>query len=286
MRFSTLTILFSLFFISSTAIVAQEVELGLIGGISIYSGDLSPQEFGLYFEDANPAGGLYIRYRPTNRLALRVHGMFTKVSATADSDGTGTGVGQTLNFQSSITEMGIQAELDLFYIGDKNANHLAPYLSLGYSFISFDPEGNGGDGVLTRLQPLATEGQGIGGADYAPVPYSLSEGVLNVGGGLRWRVSDRIVVGAEIAGRRVASDYLDDVSNVRVNYFDILENTGPLGASFSNPRLQNPTPGSSEATYTRGGEFADWVFIGGVTVGIIIGEGKGGGRGQTGCYKF
>ena len=284
MRFTILTFIFSLFLVSSATIVAQEVELGIIGGISIYSGDLSPKEFGLYFEDSNPAGGLYVRYRPTNRLALRVHGVFTKVSATADSDLTGTGIGQTLNFQSQVSEMGIQAELDLFYIGDKNANHLAPYASLGYSFISVDPEGNR-DGVLTRLQPLATEGQGIGGPDYAPVPYSLSEGVLNFGGGLRWRVSDRIVVGAEITGRRVASDYLDDVSNVRVNYFDILENTGPLGASFSNPTLQNPTPGSSEATYTRGGEFADWYFVGGVTVGIIIGEGKGG-RGQTGCYKF
>lgn len=285
MRFETLSFLF---FLASLSVIttakAQEVELGLIGGISVYSGDLSSKEFGFYFEDANPAGGLYLRYRPTNRLALRVHGVFTKVSAVADVSGVGDEGGEPLNFQSKINEMGIQAELDLFYLGDQNANHLAPYIYAGYSFISFDPEGER-DGVFTRLQPLATEGQGIGGPNYAPVPYSLSEGVLNVGGGLRWRASDRIVVGVELGGRRVASDYLDDVSNTNVNYFDILENSGPIGADFSNPSIQNPGL-EDDVNYVRGGEFADWFFIGGVTVGIIIGEGRGGGRGQTGCYKF
>lgn len=284
MRIVTLAFILLLSFISTAGMTAQEVELGLIGGVSIYSGDLSPKEFGLYFEDSNPAGGLYLRYRPTNRFALRVHGLFTKVSATAEPRDPNDPTEEVFNFRSQLTEMGIQGELDLFYIGDQNGNHLAPYAYLGYSFISFDPEGNQ-DGVWTPLQPLRTEGQGIGGPDYAAVPYSLSEGVLNVGGGLRWRASERIVVGFEIGGRRVSSDYLDDVSDVSVNYFDILENTGQQGAQFSNPNIQNPSL-EENVNYKRGGEFADWFFVGGVTVGIVIGQGRGNGRGQTGCYKF
>ncbi|PHI19921.1 hypothetical protein CEQ90_10240 [Lewinellaceae bacterium SD302] len=265
---------------------AQEFELGLMGGVSLYSGDLSPDEFGLYFEDLNPAGGAYIRYRPTSRLALRFQGMFTQLSATDNAPIPGDvdeRQERLLNFRSNLTEFSLTAELDLFYIGDKDDNHLAPYVYGGGSIISFNPEGNL-DGNWVELQPLATEGQGIqGNPNYDPARYSLNEIVLNVGGGLRWRVSEKFVLGLEIGGRRVASDYLDDVSNTQVDYLDILENTGSQAAEFSNPNIANPTDVRGQ-TYTRGGEFADWFFHGGLTVGITLGEGSS--NGKTGCYEF
>ncbi|MEM9836260.1 MAG: DUF6089 family protein, partial [Bacteroidota bacterium] len=164
---------------------AQEFEIGVFGGVSLYSGDLSPDEFGLFFEDLNPAGGLYLRFRPTQRIAIRALGYFTQVSATDDRGNlTSGGIVEPLNFRSSITEFGATVELDLFYLGDKNGNHLAPYVLAGASIVSFNPE-SFRNGIWTEVQPLRTEGQGIGRDQYAAAPYSLSEAVVNVGGGLR-----------------------------------------------------------------------------------------------------
>lgn len=281
------TLCLGLLFSCPAFLIAQEFEIGLMGGVSVYSGDLSPDELGLFLEDANPAGGAYIRYRPTNRLALRFSGLFTQLTATDDNAIPGDvdiEVAQLLQFRTDLTEFTLQAELDLFYIGDPDDNHLAPYVYGGGSLISFNPEGRLDD-TWYELQPLRTEGQGIqNNPNYAAAPYSLNEIVLNVGGGLRWRASERLVIGLEFGGRRVASDYIDDVSNTSVDYLDILENTGSLAARLSNPNIQNPTDPGSRTTYTRGGEFADWYFVGGLTVGFTLGE--GGGNGKTGCYKF
>ncbi len=279
------TLFIATLFFASFNMQAQEVEFGLTGGVSLYSGDLSPKEFGLYLDDINAFGGLYLRYRPVNRLALRLGANFTKVSATADAPEGSTGIGRALNFRSSVTELTLIGELDLFYIGGgPKSNHLAPYVFGGGSLNFINPEGNL-DGVWYELQPLATEGQGIGREPYDAAPYSLTEFTLHFGGGLRWRLSERVVLGGEIGGRWYRSDYLDDVSNTVVNYLDILENTGPVAAQLSNPSVENPST-TEDLLYVRGGEFADWLFTGGITLGIILGEGGGGGRGKTGCYQF
>lgn len=286
MRLLTPLVLSLAFLATFSTTNAQEFEIGLMGGVSIYSGDLSPDEFGLYLDDLNAAGGAYIRYRPTQRLALRFSGMFTKLSASDDSPLAGNveaGLERVLNFRTSLSEFSLTAEFDLFYLGDPDDNHLAPYVYAGGSIISFNPEGNL-DGNWVELQPLSTEGQGIlNNPNYDPARYSLNEIVPNVGGGLRWRMSEKIVLGVEVGGRRVASDYLDDVSNTTVDYLDVLENTGSDAAMFSNPNIVNPSE-IRGTTYQRGGEFADWFFHGGITLGITLGT--GGGNGQTGCYTF
>lgn len=269
----------------SARTAAQGVEIGLLGGVSMYSGDLSPAEFGIFTQDFNPAGGLFLRYSPGHRLAFRLAGVFTQVSATDDKEVFLDAQGRSRSFRSSISEVGLTASLNLFYLGDPNDRYLAPYLLGGVSLVSFNPEGNL-DGIWYELQPLRTEGQGIPGGNYAPTPYSLQEISLHLGGGLRWQAGDRVSLGFEIGGRRIASDYLDDISDVSVNYLDILENTGPTAAYFSNPSIQDPSAADADRTYARGGEFADWFFTGTFTVGLRLGSGGGGGRGKMGCYSF
>lgn len=287
MRFFSLILLFcSIFSVGYLNAQDQEIEIGLMAGAAIYSGDLSPQEFGLYTDDVNPAGGLYIRYRPANRLALRFNALFGRLSAEDEDFLPGDvreGNERALKFRTNFSEFSLLAEFDLFYIGDKNDNHLALYLQGGGGIVSYNPEGNL-NGEWVELQPLRTEGQGVlNNPNYDPAPYALNEFVPVFGGGLRWRLSPKVTLGLEIAGRRVASDYIDDVSNTTVDFLDILENTGSLGAEFSNPNISNPTD-ARRTTYVRGGEFSDWYFQGGLTVGIILGEGNG--NGQMGCYKF
>ncbi|MEL6667617.1 MAG: DUF6089 family protein [Bacteroidota bacterium] len=264
----------------------SELEIGLTGGVAGYSGDLRPDEFGLYFDDLQGFGGIYLRFRPTSRIALRLNGIFGRIKATDSRPerielANNTGIAP-LNFESAITEFSLEAELDLFYIGDKNGNHLAPYISGGAGIFTFNPE-TIRDGNTFELRDFRTEGQGIGGDRYAAAPYDLTDWTFLLGGGLRWRASDRLVIGVEVIGRRTNTDYLDDISNTRVNYSDLLENFGAGSANLSNPYITDLA--NADTDYVRGGEFNDWYFTGGLTLGIIIGNGSGGSS-KTGCYTF
>jgi hypothetical protein len=285
-RFSLL-LSFLFVFAGFTTVQAQELEFGVKAGTSLYSGDLSPKEFGLFAEDFNFAGGLYLRYRPTTRMGIRVNGNFGRISAQRDDMQAPNELGDVVpvsrNFRSSITEFNAVLEFDLFYIGNRDGNFLAPYIYGGVGVLSFNPEGEM-DGVFTELQPLRTEGQGSGlSPNYDATPYELTTVVGVLGGGVRVRFADRVVVGLEFGGRKTGTDYLDDVSDTRVNYLDVLQgDNGGLAARFSNPAVQNVGE-VGDLIYARGGDAEDYYFVGSLTVGITIGAS---GSNKSGCYKF
>ncbi|MFK8165283.1 MAG: DUF6089 family protein [Lewinella sp.] len=286
MRTRLSLLLFSLFLCGVGANVqAQSLEFGVKAGFSVYTGDLSPKETGFYTEDMNFAGGLYLRYRPQTRWGIRVNGNFGRISAERETQGpdeNGVTVPFSRNFRSSITEFNAVAEYDLFYLGDRESNFLAGYIYGGVGVLSFNPESEL-DGVFTELQPLRTEAQGSGDPRYDATPYELTRVVGILGGGVRVRFADRIVVGVELGGRKTGTDYLDDVSNTQVNYLDVLNGpNGGLAARFSNPGVQNVAE-VGDLEYRRGGEYEDYYFVGSVTVGITIGAA---GSNKSGCYKF
>jgi hypothetical protein len=270
-----------------TTAQAQGLEFGVKAGTSFYSGDLSPAENSFDPEDFNFAGGLYLRYRPTTRFGIRVNGNFGRISATRD-DLEGLNERRELvpisrNFRSSITEFNAVLEYDLFYLGNPEGNFFAGYIYGGVGVLSFNPEGEI-DGVFTELQPLRTEAQGSGlDPRYDATPYELTTVVGILGGGVRVRFSERIVIGLELGGRITGTDYLDDISSTRVGYLDVLQgDNGGLAARFSNPAVQNVGE-VGDLTYRRGGDADDYYFVGGLTVGITIGAA---GSNKSGCYKF
>ncbi|MFT6001243.1 MAG: hypothetical protein ACI81P_003712 [Neolewinella sp.] len=271
--------------VEATTVQAQTLEFGVKAGVSVYSGDLSPSDFGLFTGDMNFAGGLYLRYRPQTRWGIRVNGNFGRISAdkvTQAPNEFGIVVPISRNFRSSITEFNAVAEYDLFYIGDRESNFFAGYIFGGVGVLSFNPESEL-DGVYTELQPLRTEAQGSGDPRYDATPYELTKVVGILGGGVRVRFADRIVIGLELGGRKTGTDYLDDISNNQVNYLDVLNGpNGGLAARFSNPAVQNVAE-VGDLEYRRGGEYEDYYFVGSLTVGITIGAA---GSNKSGCYKF
>jgi hypothetical protein len=265
---------------------AQELEFGVKAGTSFYSGDLSPKEFGLYTDDMNFAGGLYLRYRPRPRYGIRVNGNFGRISAEREAfapNELGDLVAINRNFRSAITEFNAVLEYDLFYIGDKESNFLAGYLFGGVGVLSFNPESTLDGSEYVELQPLRTQAQGSG-PQYDATPYELTTVVGVLGGGVRVRFADRIVVGLELGGRKPGTDYLDDISDTPVNYLDVLSQqpNGGLAARFSNPAVENVAE-VTDLLYKRGGDAEDYYFVGSLTVGITIGAS---GSNKSGCYKF
>lgn len=261
-------------------------ELGIQGGDMPYNGDLSDAGLG-FLSDWNTFGGFYLRYRPVSRVGVRFNGVFGQIQAEQDINLRVSPTENALvnrNFRSTIQEFSLAAELDLFYLGDPEDRFVAPYLMVGIGRTSFDPQTEI-EGRFIDLQPLATEGQGITTVPgYDPVRYSTNITTYHLGGGLRAKLSERVVVGGEISGRITGTDYLDDVTGRRLNYDDILRESGAQAARISNPGV-DPVDAPEGLQYTRGGASNDYYFLINLTVGIRLG-GWGGGRGGSGCYSF
>jgi hypothetical protein len=263
-------------FLSVHLIHAQDgTEIGLMGGISLYSGDLSPEEFGVYVDELQPAFGAFMRFNLGKTVALRLGLTLGNISG---DDANTNNPGRGLSFRSRITEFSAIGEVNLFKLGRYRDRGTLPYLFGGVAVFRFNPEAEF-DGDYIELQPLGTEGQGL--PDY-DAPYELTQFSIPLGIGVKFLLNESITLGLEFGGRKTFTDYLDDISSRPVNYFDVLEGNGELAAALSNPTLTDPTP--DNATYSRGGEFDDWYYFGTVMVSFKL-NGTGGGRSGFGRGK-
>ncbi len=279
MRKSTLALALIGVLFSMNKSHAQGAELGILIGPSFYSGDLSPEEAGLYFQEMDIAGGVFARFNLNRTLALRLGANMAKVSGDDRRRGLSN---RDLNFQSNILEAALIGEVNLFHLWDYEGKGVIPYLFGGAAVFRFNPEASF-DGDYVELQPLGTEGQGLPGYEE---PYRLTQLAIPLGIGVKILLNKNLALGLELGGRKLFTDHLDDVSNAEVNYFDVLEGNGELAARLSNPLLLDPSP--DDATYRRGGDFKDWYYIGGLSLSFRLqGEGRGIGSGRgIGCPTF
>lgn len=246
---------------------AQGFELGLFGGGSLYSGDVSPREFGVYLADANPAFGGFLRYNFSKRISARLQGLGTQLEG---ADGVSNDrTDRELNFRTQIREATLTLEYNFFRLSGDNSR-FTPYVFGGVGVYQFNPQGNF-DNQWVDLQPLGTEGQGLINPAYDPELYELTQLNIPFGGGLKFLIGERLTIGMEFGWRYLFTDYLDDIGFTRVNYIDLLENRGTLAARLSNPSIDNPNT-SDRLVYRRGGPYRDWYMAGGVTFSWLIGS--------------
>ncbi|HMQ59958.1 MAG TPA: DUF6089 family protein [Flavilitoribacter sp.] len=249
------------------AVFAQKLELGVMGGGAIYSGDISPDEFGVYFNQINPAFGIFGRLNVAKPLSIRLGITNGKV----DGDDMEIGLEQRgLNFRTNIFEVALTAEINVAHAGNEKGTQWVPYLFGGGAVYHFDPQAKF-DGDYVNLQPLGTEGQGLPGYE---APYKLTQFAVPMGVGMRFIFKNAWSLGFEFGGRKLFTDFLDDVSSKEVNYLDILEGNGTLAAQLSNPKIKD-TP-DANLTYVRGGEYQDWYYFGGGTISFYLGGGGAG----------
>lgn len=268
-------LLILLFLFSGLMANAQKTELGIIAGVSLYSGDISPKEFGLYFQGLNPAIGFFGRVNATDRISGRLSISHTKI----DEDDNNIGKeGRGLNFRTNILEAELMAEINLFRLGDKKGVQVVPYLMGGVGVFKFNPQGLL-ENTWIDLQPLGTEGQGLPTYE---APYSLTQINIPLGGGLKFIFKEKWTLGVELTARKLFTDQLDDVSSAVVNYLDILDGNGQIAADLSNKNVKSPEEG--DINYSRGGKFDDWYYFANITLSFRFGRAGGvkGGRG-LGC---
>ena len=273
-------LLIILFSFSLSLANAQTADFGVLAGVSLYSGDLTPSELGVYFTELHPAGGIFARVNFSDRFAGRLSLNFGRV--TGDDTSFDRNASRQLSFRSDIAEVNLTGELHLVTLGNrKYGTLLVPYVYGGIGLFQFNPQSLD-DGQWVDLQPLGTEGQGL--PTYEE-PYQLVQYNIPMGLGLKIILDDSWTVALEFGGRRLFTDYLDDISDTLINYQDVVKGNGEQAARLSNPRIQDV---DADVTYFRGSPFNDWYYIGGVSVGYNFSGGARDvtkGRGQ-GCPTF
>ncbi len=240
--------------------IAQKSEIGGMFGTSFYLGDLNPTSL---FPSIQPCGGIIYRYNFNPRWALKANIIFAEVKA-SDSENNNN-YARNLSFKSPITEISSQLELNFFNLYNIPArNHFAPYIFLGISAFSFNPQAEL-NGRWYDLQSLGTEGQGL---SQDLNPYSLVSVAIPFGIGLKWNIGKYVSIGAEWGMRYTFTDYLDDVSGV---YFDqdiLLAQKGEIVAQLADRAEIKNLPGTQ-----RGNEhLKDWYSFAVFTATFKIGN--------------
>jgi opacity protein-like surface antigen len=209
----------------------SSLEFGLMGGASMYSGDLTAQ----FFETRgmHPAGGLITRWTPAPRVSFRLSAVYGKLSGYDEwySDDEFR-FNRNLDFESVLWDFTAGVQWNLNELGFKQESGAIPYLWGGFSVFKFNPKAqfnynsnsphlierrNGSnydgleerDGEWVELQPLGTEGQKTtqyNDRDF----YSLTQLAIPVGLGVNFKLNKNWSLGLEWGTRITFTDYIDD----------------------------------------------------------------------------
>ncbi len=191
---------------------------------------------------------------------------------------------RNLSFRSPITEASVTFVYE-FFANDRKFMYrpqYSPYIFGGVGVFAFNPQAKLGNDWVD-LQPLGTEGQNMPdchqGQIYrdasnfpCPTPYKLVQLSIPFGVGIRYKLTDKIDLNAELGLRKTFTDYIDDVSGNYVNVDQLRANDGETAAILSD-RIDR-------SIYPQGGEFwngirgdrtqSDWYLLSMVSATYIL----------------
>jgi hypothetical protein len=187
------------------AAMSQNFHFSARLGIATYNGDLKASSLSL--SQSRFMGSLGVRYDLTEHIALRSYLSLGGLKAD-DKKGSDAMKLRNLNFKSSIFEW----EAGIHYsILDLNYHWWTPFVSAGIGLFHFNPKTVDENGNKVKLQPLATEGQGV---VQGVKPYKLTQFNIPISVGVERMLNEDMRVGLELGYRKCFTDYLDDVSGL------------------------------------------------------------------------
>lgn len=219
-------------------------------------------------------------YYLTDHFLLRAGFVTGKVKA-SDKFNKPSLMVRNLDFQTRISEGNLMLEYNLFDMSEKK---FSPYGFAGLAVYHFNPYTFDSSGAKILLQPLSTEGQGL--SQYPDrKAYKLTQLATLIGGGLKLRLSDNVLIAYEVGLRILSTDYLDDVSATYVDEAALLAAKGPKAVelAYRGDELKNNNS-SYPANGTRRGspKLKDWYYFHGISLSIGL-DLKRGTRTRYGC---
>jgi opacity protein-like surface antigen len=264
----------------------QRLHLTVFGGVANYQGDLQGRTF--TFNQSNFGLGVGLKYDVTPHIGIRAGFNYGTIGAT-DKQNEPQLRARNLSFESRVLEGNLLLEYTLINLQE---HKFSPYVFGGIALFHFNPYAYDSLGTKTYLRPLSTEGQGMAAYPDRKM-YKNNQFALPFGGGIKFRVSDNVVLGYEIGLRKTYTDYLDDVSTTYVDAFALAQERGlkAVEMAYRGGELKNGDPTLPADGAVRGGpKYKDWYYFQGLTLTIGIGGSRGDGmfggkKGQLGCPK-
>jgi hypothetical protein len=273
--------LFYSFLLFPGLVHAQRWHINVTGGLSNYSGDLQAKSY--TFDQSYFAFGAGAQYDITRNFSAISNISFMKIGA-SDQYNNANLVFRNLSFQSNILELNLLGEYSFMDITQKK---FSPFIFGGIAVFHFNPYAYDTTGQKVYLKPLSTEGEGL--PQYpGQKPYSLTQFAIPFGGGIKFRVSENVVIAYEVGFRKTFTDYLDDVSTIYVDKTILLNAKGPLAVemAYRANELKGGNPNYPPAGTTRGSpKYKDMYYYTGIRVSIALLSKRDGyyGRGRTDC---
>jgi hypothetical protein len=277
-------IVLSTVFICCSFFSFSQWQLGVFGGVSTYRGDLNGKSF-FQKQLLRPAIGAVVRYEWNEKVYLRGGLTYAKVAGDDKYNQKENLRIRNLNFESSVIELSAIGEFHTF---DLSIKRWSPYVFAGLALYHFDPYTYDTANQKVHLHPLTTEGQGL--PQYGK-RYVLTQLALPFGGGFKFRLTDRITLGAEIGLRKLFTDYLDDVSTNYADAADLLAARGQqaVDLAYRGDELPGGNPTYPEKGAQRGAQDKDWYYFTGLHLSFSLGSGSllgsGGKRDKLDCPK-
>jgi len=177
-------------------------------GLAGYNGDLKAHSISL--SGNKLMGSLGVRYDLTEKISARSYLTLTSLTGD-DKKGTESMKTRNLNFNTGLFEWELAGQYSFL---NPNDSWWIPYAFAGIGVFHFNPTTKDANGQKVRLQPLATEGEGV----IAGVKkYGLTQLCIPLGFGIERSLNEDMRLGLELGYRYTLCDHIDDVSG---NYVD------------------------------------------------------------------
>lgn len=190
----------------------SKYEAGLLGGIMLYQGDLTPHAAG---DPGNmkPAFNIYGSRKLNNMFAVRLNLTVGKLQGDdADYEFPTWRRQRNLNFRSPVTEISGMLTWNILGLQPSEAGiiNFTPYLlgGVGYSFLKVRRDWSNFNNAHFAGEPNVTNGLA------EDIAHRPPRGILvfPIGAGARYGINSRLSLAAEALYRVTATDYLDGFS--------------------------------------------------------------------------
>lgn len=265
-------------------VFAQRFHVGVFGGLAAYNGDLADKPFPR--KVTNGAIGITGNYELTDNFTLRIGYTYAVLGGADRYNKDAELVKRNLSFETRLNEFSLLGE---YYLQDLYDHRFSPYFFAGLAAYHYNPYAFNGSTDKIFLKPLSTEGQGLPGYDK---PYKLTQLAIPFGGGVKFALTDKIHIGAEVGLRKLFTDYLDDVSTTYADPADLLAAKGQqsVDLSYRGDEVAGGDPNYPAKGGQRGGsKYKDFYYFTGLHLTYRLGNGSGGSglfggkKGRLGC---
>lgn len=258
--------------LSSTIGFSQTNEVGVMGGVALYNGQLSKTPFVL--DEAKPMGSIFGKLGISNQLGIQGSLSMGKISG--DDANKKTSYVRNLSFESNIFEVGFTGIYDIF---DLDYSKATPYVYGGFAVFHHNPKAEV-NGKMVELQPLGTEGQGLPGYEDK---YSLWQISVPMGAGVKYKMNDQFILRGDFGARMTLTSYLDDIgSRQYAKPSDLIKNgQTALDAAYKMDEIKGGLPYASleddemrSKILRSSTDRNDWYYFTGVGVSYVIETGR------------